>query len=59
MRKCGKPLNECECEEEDEDKKDKYVLEEEIPEYMELSQNYSMQEEYDAKATYAAESLGS
>ena len=54
--KCGKPLNECECEEEDEDKKDKYVLEE-IPEYMELSQNYSaMQEEYDAaKATYAAD----
>ena len=36
--KCGKPLDECECE--DEDKKDKYVLEE-IPEYMELSQNYS------------------
>ena len=54
--KCGKPLNECECEEEDEDKKDKYVLEE-IPEYMELSKNYSsMQEEYDAaKATYAAD----
>ena len=40
--KCGKPLSECECEEEeeDEDKKAKYVLEE-IPEYMELSQNYS------------------
>ena len=54
--KCGKPLNECECEEENEDKKDKYVLEE-IPEYMELTQNYSsMQEEYDAvKATYAAD----
>jgi hypothetical protein len=55
--KCGKPLDECDCEdEEDEDKKDKYVLEE-IPEYMELSQNYSaMQEEYDAaKATYAAD----
>lgn len=36
--KCGKSVDECECE--DEDKKDKYVLEE-IPEYMELSQNYS------------------
>ena len=40
--KCGKPLDECDCEDEDEDedKKAKYVLEE-IPEYMELSQNYS------------------
>ena len=41
--KCGKPLDECECEdeeEEEEDKKDKYVLEE-IPEYMELSNNYA------------------
>lgn len=56
--KCGKPLNECECEdeEEEEDKKDKYVLEE-IPEYMELSQNYSaLKEEYDAaKVTYEAD----
>ena len=55
--KCGKPVSECDCEdeEEDEDKKDKYVLEE-IPEYVELSQNYSaMQEEFDAaKTTYAA-----
>ena len=51
---CGKPLEECECN--DEDKKDKYVLEE-IPEYMELSQNYSaLQEEYDAaKVTYEAD----
>ena len=39
--KCGKPLSECECEEEeDEDEKAKYTLEE-IPEYVELSQNYS------------------
>lgn len=46
--KCGKPLNECECEEEDEDKKDKYVLEE-IPEYMELSKNYStLQADYES-----------
>ena len=35
---CGKPLDECECEKEG--KKDKYVLEE-IPEYMELSENYT------------------
>ena len=35
--KCGKPLEECEC---DEDKKNKYNLEE-IPEYMELSENYT------------------
>ena len=56
--KCGKPLSECDCEdeEEEEDKKDKYVLEE-IPEYMELSQNYSaLQEEFDAaKVTYEAD----
>ena len=41
--KCGKPLNECECDDEnddDEDKKGKYVLEE-IPEYMQLSNNYA------------------
>lgn len=52
--KCGKPLAECECE--NEDKKDKYVLEE-IPEYIELSQNYSaMKEEYEAyQATYSTE----
>lgn len=51
---CGKPLEECECN--GEGKKDKYVLEE-IPEYMELSQNYSaLQEEYDAaKVTYEAD----
>lgn len=35
---CGKLLDECECEKEG--KKDKYVLEE-IPEYMELSENYT------------------
>ena len=34
---CHKPMSECECEE---DKKDEYVLEE-IPEYMELRNNYS------------------
>lgn len=43
---CGKPLNECECEEEG--KKNQYVLEE-IPEYMELSENYTnLQNEYSA-----------
>ena len=41
--KCGKPLDECECEEDDEeeeDKKKKYSLEE-IPEYVELQNNYA------------------
>ena len=39
--KCGKPLDECDCEdEEEEDKKDKYTLEE-IPEYMQLSNEYA------------------
>ena len=37
--KCGKPLSECDCED-DEDKKVKYNLEE-IPEYVELRNNYS------------------
>lgn len=52
--KCGKPLSECDCEEEVE--KNKYVLEE-IPEYVELSQNYSaIKEEYEAYQTnYATE----
>ena len=51
--KCGKPESECTCDdEEDEDekkgKKAKYTLEE-IPEYMELSQNYSaLKADYDA-----------
>ena len=44
--KCGKPVSECECE--DEDEKVQCVLEE-IPEYMELSNNYSALQE-----TYAA-----
>ena len=53
--KCGKPLSECDCEEEEEEKK-KYVLDE-IPEYVELSQNYSaIKEEYEAyQNTYATE----
>ena len=43
--KCGKPLSECTCEEEDdEDKKKKYSLEE-IPEYIELQNQYSALEE--------------
>lgn len=47
--KCGKPVSECECEdEEEEEDKNKYVLEE-IPEYIELSQNYSnLQVDYEA-----------
>ena len=54
--KCGKPVEECECE--DEDEKVKYVLEE-IPEYVELSQQYSaLQSEVDTlvaeKATWEA-----
>ena len=54
--KCGKPLSECDCEEEEEEKKKKYVLDE-IPEYVELSQNYSaIKEEYEAyQNTYATE----
>ena len=46
---CGKPVSECECEdEEEEEEKSKYVLEE-IPEYVELSQNYSnLQVDFDA-----------
>ena len=53
--KCGKPLSDCDCEEEEEEKKE-YVLEE-IPEYVELSQNYSaIKEEYEAyQNTYATE----
>lgn len=41
--KCGKPLSECECEEkeEEEDKKDKYNLDE-IQEYVDLSNEYSL-----------------
>ena len=40
--KCGNPLDECECEDEDEeeDKKKKYSLDE-IPEYVELQNNYA------------------
>ena len=54
--KCGKPLSECDCEEEEEEEKKEYVLDE-IPEYVELSQNYSaIKEEYEAcQSTYATE----
>ena len=51
--KCGKPIDECECDDEDEeDKPAKYNLEE-IPEYIELRNNYSaLQAQYDElKAT--------
>ena len=55
--KCGKPLSECDCEDEEEKEEGKKYTLEEIPEYVELSQNYSaMQEEYEAyKVTYATE----
>ena len=44
--KCGKPIDECDCEDEDEDKPAKYVLEE-IPEYIELQNQFSeLQEQF-------------
>lgn len=44
---CGKPKSECTCEDEEEDKK-KYSLEE-IPEYLELQNNFSnLQSQYNA-----------
>ena len=48
--KCGKPKDECTCEDEKkkEDKKEKYNLNE-IPEYMELTENYNtLQSQYSA-----------
>lgn len=48
--KCGKPKDECTCEDEKkkEDKKEKYNLNE-IPEYMELAENYNtLQSQYSA-----------
>lgn len=45
---CGKPKDECTCENKKEDKKDKYNLNE-IPEYMELVENYNtLQSQYTA-----------
>lgn len=54
---CGKPVSECECEDKKKkkDKKDKYVLEE-IPEYMELFENYNtLQSQYSALETEVTE----
>ena len=51
---CGKPVDECECEEEKEEEC-KYSLEE-IPEYVELSTNYStLQEQYENLQATVAE----
>ena len=44
--KCGKPIDECDCDDDDEDKPAKYVLEE-IPEYIELQNQFSeLQEQF-------------
>ena len=48
---CGKAKEECTCEDKKEDKKDKYNLNE-IPEYMELVENYNtLQSQYSALET--------
>ena len=48
---CGKSKEECTCEDKKEDKKDKYNLNE-IPEYMELVENYNtLQSQYSALET--------
>ena len=48
---CGKPKEECTCKDKKEDKKEKYNLNE-IPEYVELSENYStLQSQYSALET--------
>lgn len=45
---CGKPKDECTCKKDKEDKKEKYNLNE-IPEYVELSENYNtLQSQYSA-----------
>ena len=49
--KCGKAKEECTCKDKKEDKKDKYNLNE-IPEYMELVENYNtLQSQYSALET--------
>ena len=48
---CGKPKEECTCKDKKEDKKEKYNLNE-IPEYVELSENYNtLQSQYSALET--------
>ena len=52
---CGKPKEECTCEDKKEDKKEKYNLNE-IPEYVELSENYNtLQSQYSALETEVTE----
>ena len=52
---CGKPKDECTCKDKKEDKKEKYNLNE-IPEYVELSENYStLQSQYSALETEVTE----
>ena len=52
---CGKPKEECTCKDKKEDKKEKYNLNE-IPEYVELSENYStLQSQYSALETEVTE----
>ena len=52
---CGKPKSECTCKKDKEDKKEKYNLNE-IPEYVELSENYNtLQSQYSALETEVTE----
>ena len=52
---CGKPKEECTCKDKKEDKKEKYNLNE-IPEYVELSENYNtLQSQYSALETEVTE----
>ena len=52
---CGKPKEECTCEKDKEDKKEKYSLNE-IPEYLELVENYNtLQSQYSALETEVTE----
>ena len=53
--KCGKPKSECTCKKDKEDKKEKYNLNE-IPEYVELFENYNtLQSQYSALETEVTE----
>ena len=52
---CGKPKSECTCKKDKEDKKEKYNLNE-IPEYVELFENYNtLQSQYSALETEVTE----
>ena len=52
---CGKPKSECTCKKDKEDKKEKYNLNE-IPEYVELCENYNtLQSQYSALETEVTE----